>query len=133
MRAKQASIACFARFIWSLFTLLVLMGSQFPAEGAGGFRLLNKSRHRRTLQAAEKLNFTESAKNGSRQNAPRAIRGPSLMIFYPPNFALSPSIRSFSAACLVVPCYKAGFPAHSTGTSIHLSKIDIHHCCPAIS
>jgi 3D (Asp-Asp-Asp) domain-containing protein len=27
----------------------------------------------------------------------------------------------------VVPCYKAGFPAHSTAQSIRLNKIDIYY------
>jgi hypothetical protein len=54
----------------------------------------------RALQAAEKLDFPESAKNGSRHDAPGTIREGSLMVLHPANFALSPSIRSFSAACL---------------------------------
>jgi hypothetical protein len=52
-----------------------------------------------TSQAAEKLNFSESAKNGSHQNAVGTIREAWLMDFYPSKSALSPFIRSFSAAC----------------------------------
>src|ERR1017187_39311 len=50
-------------------------------------------------QAAEKLNFSKGAKNGSRQDALGTIREGWLMVLHPPNFALSLSIRSFSAAC----------------------------------
>ena len=52
------------------------------------------------LQAAEKLDFSKSAKNGSRQDAPGTIREGWLMVFHPPILAISPPIRSFSAACL---------------------------------
>jgi hypothetical protein len=55
---------------------------------------------RRALQAAEKLDFSKSAKNGSRQDALGTIREGWLMVLHPPNSALSPSLRSFSAACL---------------------------------
>jgi hypothetical protein len=68
----------------------------------------------RALQAAEKLNFSERAKNRSRQNASGAIREGRLMVFYPPIFGRSPFLRSFSAACLA-PAHPsfAGFAFHS--------------------
>jgi hypothetical protein len=50
-------------------------------------------------QAAEKLDFSKSAKNGLRQDALGTIREGWLMVLHPPNSALSPSLRSFSAAC----------------------------------
>jgi hypothetical protein len=50
-------------------------------------------------KAAEKLNFSESAKNGSCQNTLGAIPGGRLMVFYPSISALLPSIWSLSAAC----------------------------------
>jgi putative transposase len=53
----------------------------------------------RAKQAAEKLTFSKGAKNGSCQDALRAIREGWLMVLHPPNLALSLSIRSFSAAC----------------------------------
>jgi hypothetical protein len=59
------------------------------------------------LQAAEKLNFPERTKNGSRQNAPGTIREAWLMVLYPPIFTHLPFIRSFSAACLAVPFQNA--------------------------
>jgi hypothetical protein len=37
----------------------------------------------RAKQAAEKLNFAKSSKNGSRQNAPGTICGASVMVCYP--------------------------------------------------
>jgi len=51
-------------------------------------------------QAAEKLDFSKSAKNGPRQDDPGTIREGWSTVLHPPNLALSPSIRSFSAACL---------------------------------
>jgi hypothetical protein len=53
----------------------------------------------RALQAAEKLYFSKSAKDGSHQDAVGTIRRGWLMVLHPPNFALSPYLRSFSAAC----------------------------------
>jgi hypothetical protein len=50
-------------------------------------------------QAAEKLNFTERAKNGSRQDARGTIRELWVMVFYPPICTHSARISSFSAAC----------------------------------
>jgi hypothetical protein len=50
-------------------------------------------------QAAEKLNFSKGAKNGSHQDALGAICEGWLMVLHPSNFALSSFIPSFSAAC----------------------------------
>jgi hypothetical protein len=66
--------------------------------GSTGERILEKPTAG-AKQAAEKLNFSERAKNRSRQNASGAIREGRLMVFYPPIFGLSPFLRSFSAAC----------------------------------
>jgi len=51
-------------------------------------------------QAAEKLDFSKSVKNESRQDDPGTIREGWSMVLHPPNFALSLSFWSFSAACL---------------------------------
>jgi len=75
-----------------------------PATGLrrrGGLsRAASNAQQRRALQAAEKLDFSKSAKNESRQDDPGTIREGWSMVLHPPNFALSPSIWSFSAACL---------------------------------
>jgi hypothetical protein len=42
--------------------------------------------------------FSKSAKNGSRQEALGTIREDWLIVLQPPDFDLSPSIRTFSAA-----------------------------------
>ena len=56
-----------------------------------------------TEQLAERLDFLKSAKNGSRQDDPGTIGEPWLMVLHLQNLAHSPSIRSFSANCEVVP------------------------------
>jgi hypothetical protein len=58
------------------------------------------------LQAAEKLNFSESAKSGSHQNGVGTIRNAWLMVFHPSKSTLSPIIRSFSATCLSPAIYQ---------------------------
>jgi hypothetical protein len=64
-----------------------------------GSVFLKKRKNAGAKQAAEKLDFPERVKNRSRQEALGAIREGKLMVFYSSNFALSPFIRSFSAAC----------------------------------
>jgi hypothetical protein len=56
----------------------------------------------RAEQAAEKLDFSKCAKNEFHQDAPGAIRESCLMVFHPADFALSPSVPRFSAACKAV-------------------------------
>jgi hypothetical protein len=51
------------------------------------------------LQAAEKLNFLETAENGSLQNALGTIRLPRVKVFYLPICAVSAHMPSLSAAC----------------------------------
>jgi hypothetical protein len=70
-------------------------------------RAAKRSKRGRALQAAEKLDFSKSAKNGSRQDALGTIREGWLMVLHPPNSALSPSLRSFSAACLAPATFRA--------------------------
>jgi hypothetical protein len=59
-------------------------------------------------QAAEKLAFSKSTKNGSRQNALGTIRKGELMVLHPPNFTLLQFVRSFSAASEAVPFQNRG-------------------------
>ena len=50
-------------------------------------------------QAAEKLDFSKSAKNGSRQDAPGTIRRPKAKVFYHQFRGHFDPLPSFSAAC----------------------------------